>query len=120
MLVQPVRHRQCLAVIGDGEIMETRIASGDHHRFDIVAAVGFCRVRVQIALNVGERHQAGERVLLGGLDLAAAFAEFRRDLHKAERAVDVGLRVARDERAVLDPEQPVLVELEPARHRAIA
>ena len=51
-LVEPVGHGEGLAVVGDGDVLETRVVRGLCHGFDGVFAVGFGRVRVEIATQV--------------------------------------------------------------------
>ena len=67
-----------------------------------------------------ERHQIREGAPLGSLDLSPSLAQLGRNLDEAERLVDLGLGASGDQGAVVDAEQPVLVQFEPARHCAIA
>ena len=53
--VEPVGHRQRLAVIGDGDVLESGVARREHHRLEVVLAVRLGRVHVQVAAQVGER-----------------------------------------------------------------
>ena len=83
--VEAAGHRQRLAVIGDRDVLEARGPRRERHRLDVVLAVGRGRMQVQVAAEVGPRDQRGQRVALGGLDLAAMLAELRRDERQAER-----------------------------------
>ena len=53
--VEPVGHRQRLAVIGDRDVFEAGVARREHHRLEVVLAVGLGRVHVQVAAQVAER-----------------------------------------------------------------
>ncbi len=68
------------------------------HRLEVVAPVGGGRVHVEIAAQVGERDQAGERPADRGIDLAAILAQLGVDPGHAERFVDPSSRVAGDPR----------------------
>ena len=61
---------------------------------DVVLAVGFGGVHVQVAAQVGAIDQPGQRSRRGRFDLAARLAQLRRNPVEAERGVDVllGLR----------------------------
>ena len=119
-LVEPVGHRERLAVIGDGDVREAGGPGGERHGFGVGAAVGGGRVHVQIAAQVGERQQAWQCAALGGLDLAAVLAQLGRNVREAERPVDLFLRCARDELSVVVPVEAVFVELEAPLDGAIA
>ena len=95
-LVEPVGHRQRLAVIGDRDVGEAGVAGGARHRLGIGAAVGGGGVHVQIAAQIGEASRARQGAALGGLDLAAVLAQLRRDEGESERPVDVLLGAAGD------------------------
>lgn len=65
---------------------------------------------VQIALEVGALHQPGQGPLAGGLDLALALAQLRRDVGQAH-GLEHGLLGLAGHPA-LAPEHPVFVDLE--------
>ena len=86
VFVEAVGHRQRFAVVGDRQVAEAGVAGSNRHRFDIFAAVGFGRVRMDISADVGERNQIGKGAPLGCLDFAAPFSQLGRNLRKAERS----------------------------------
>src|SRR5204862_2217042 len=105
-------HRKGAAVVGDGEILETRCSRRLDHRFDVILAVSLSTVRVEISPHVLSRDEGRERAAGGRLDLAVSLAQLGADPCKAERLIDPFLRVAGDRVVVLGPEDPVLVELQ--------
>ena len=115
MLVEAVRHRERLAVIGNGQVLQPRVARRHRHRLDVFAAVGFGRVRVNVAANVFERDEVRQRALFGGFDLAAPFAQLGRDLRQTEGVVNLRFRPSGHERPVVHAKKTVLVQLESAR-----
>ena len=117
-LVEAVGHRQRLAVIGDGDVLQPGLARRHRHR----PRCRPCR-RSRWCACAGrradrrDRSRRGSRTRGGGLDLAAHLAQLRRNPVEAERRVDVLLALAGDRGLVGDAEQPVLVQLE-ARGRS--
>ena len=77
-------------------------------------------MHVQVALEVGERHQLGERVLARRLELAAALAQLGRDPRQAEPLVDRLLARAAQRLARFVVEDPVLGDVQAAADRALA
>ena len=73
-LVEPIGHRQRLAVVGDGDVLEARVACRGRHRAQLVLPVAFGRVRVQVAAQIAPIDEMWQGVRLGRLDLAAEFA----------------------------------------------
>ena len=88
MLVEPVGHRERLAVIGDRDVLQARRVRRARHRLDIGAAVGLGGVHVQVAAQIGVLDQARQRAGLGRLDLAAVLAQLGRHEGQPERRVD--------------------------------
>ncbi len=60
-LVEPVGHRQRLAVIGNGDVLEPGVARGQDHRLEVVLPVGLGRVHVQVAAQIGGLDERGSR-----------------------------------------------------------
>ena len=119
--VEPVRHRQRLAVIGDRQVVQAGGLCGARHR-------SRCR-RGRRSPSCGcagrpagrrAAPAAGSAPALGGLDLAAVLAQFRRHEREPERRVDPLLVLAGDSRVVVHAVQAVLVQLQPALDRAVA
>ena len=98
-LVEAVGHRQRLAVVGDGDVLEPRAAAAAGHLLERVAAVGLGRVHVQVAAEVAARQQPRQRAAPRPLDLAAVLAQLRRHPRQAERLVDRLLGLAGDPRS---------------------
>ena len=92
MLVQPVRHRERLAVIGDREILQARRERRTRHGFHIGAAVALSGVRVKVATEIGLLDQARQRASLGRLYLAAVFPELGRYEGQPQRGIQLPLR----------------------------
>ena len=93
-LVQAVGHRQRLAVIRDGDVLEAARARGRSHRRDVLLAVGLGRVHVQVAAQVRAVDQTWKLPGGGGVDLAPVFAKLRRNPRQAQRLVDAFLGLA--------------------------
>ena len=119
-LVEAVGHRQRLAVIGDRDVLQPRVARRGGHRPDVVLPVRLGGVHVEIAAQIGELDQTGQARGGGRVDLAAHFAQFGRHPLEAERRVDVLLALAGDAAVVVDPVEAVLVQLEAESDRAVA
>ena len=51
-LVEAVGHRERLAVIGDGDVLEPGVARRARHRLGVGAAVGRGRVHVEVAAQI--------------------------------------------------------------------
>ena len=120
MLVEAVRHRERLAVIGNRQVLQPGLARRERHRLDVFAAVGLGGVRVNVAADVLERDEVRQRAPLGRVDLAAPLAQLGRNLRQTERVVDLRLGPPGHERPVVDAKETVLVQLEPARDRSVA
>ncbi len=120
MLVEAVRHRERLAVIGDRQVFQSCLSRRERHRLDVVAAVGFGRVGVDVAADVLEPDQLRQRAPFGRLELAAPLAKLGRNLRETQRVVDVRLGPPGHERSVVHAKEPVLVQLEPARDGPVA
>ena len=67
-----------------------------------------------------ERDQPRQRAGLGRLDLAAILAQLRWNERQSQRLVDAFLGLPGHQRTIVDPVEPVLVELEAALDGAIA
>ena len=107
-------------MIGDGDVLEPRLARRRGHRPDVVLAVGFGAVHVEVAAQIGEIDEPRERAGRGGVELAAHLAQLGRNPVEAERGVDLLLALAGDANLVGDPEQAVLVQLEALADGAVA
>ena len=119
-LVESVRHRERLAVVGDGEVAQPRRLGGARHRFDAVPAVG--------------RGGVGSADLPADPAAAAAAGACRPPRprsHRGSRAAPAArtrgraprrhrLRRRRQSAVVVDAIEPVLVQLQSALDRAIA
>ncbi len=119
-LVQPVGHRQRLAVIGDGDVLEAAGPRRRGHR-------PRCRPCRRSRSCACEGRRAGRRDRPGGeapghrsVDLAPILAQLGRDPLEAERFVDAFLCLAGDFLVAFDAEQAVLVQLEAQADRAVA
>ena len=78
-LVEAVGHRQRLAVVGDRDVLVAEPVGGRGHRLERLAAVGLGRVHVQVAAQVGARHERGQRARSLRVELAAVLAQLRLD-----------------------------------------
>ena len=79
LFIQAVGHGEGLRMIGDGDVFVAQRAGGLGHFFERGAAVGFGGVHVEIAADVGELDQLGQAAFERGFDLAAVFAQLRRN-----------------------------------------
>ena len=70
---------QRLAVVGQDLVGVTARSGGLGHRLDRVDAVGPVGVAVEVAPEVGERHEVGQPTGQGGLDLAPVLAQLGLD-----------------------------------------
>ena len=119
-LVEAVGHRQRLAVIGDRDVLEAEPVRRCGHRLEVVLAVRRGRVHVQVAAQVGQRDERGQRP-------RAAPPRFRRGSRAARarptpcRAPGRCLPPSRRRLAVVvHTEEAVLVQLEAALDGAVA
>ena len=113
VLVEPVGHRERLAVVGDRDVAVAKPVRGGGHRLQIVAAVGDRRVHVKIAAQIGGSDRAAAaRRASGSVDFAAVLAKLGRHPRHPERLVNAFFGVTRDAAVVVDAEQAVLVQLE--------
>lgn len=94
--VEPVRHGERLAVIGDRHVVEARGAGAGGHLADAVLAVAFGRVQVQVAMQATALDESRQAVFERRLDFSARFAELGRHPVEAERAIDVLFPLAGD------------------------
>ena len=108
--VQAICHGECATVIGDGDVLIASIGRSPSHRFEIVTAVRCGRVHVEVAANVTERNEPGQRPSFCCFDLAAVFAELRLDEVQVQRRVDFGFGRSSDADVIGNPEEPVLVQ----------
>jgi hypothetical protein len=97
LFVQPVRHGDGLAVIGQRNIFVAQIFRGLRHLFDRVAAVGFDGVHMDVALQVGLRDERGQGVFFGGIDFAAAAGFNRAEPNALVRKTSVRCQATRAE-----------------------
>ena len=79
LFIQAVGHGERLGMIGDRDVFVAQRVRGLGHFFERRAAVGFGGVHVQIATDVGQFDQLRQTAFERGLDLAAIFAQFRRN-----------------------------------------
>ena len=119
-LVQAVGHRQRLAVVGDGDVLQAGVPRRRCHRSEIVFAVGLCGVHVQIAAQIRTFDETRKRARLRRLDLAAELAKLRRDPFESKRGVNLFFALTGDFCFVRATEKPVFVQLEPTADRAIS
>ena len=99
-------------MVGDRVVLQPAACGGGEHLLQCGHSVGQRRVGVQVAADVLDGHQVGQGAGQRGVDLAPVLAQRRRDPGQAEPRVDLLLGLRHDQRAVVDPEQPVLGELE--------
>ena len=118
-LVEAVRHRERLAVVGDREVAQAGRLRGARHRLDVVAAVGRGGVAVQVPLEIGELHQAGQRAR-SAASISPRFSRSSGGTKRGRARRRCRLRLAGDARVVVDAVQPVLVQLQAALDRAVA
>ena len=103
---RPARLRR-RRVIGDGEVAVAERPRRADHRLGRVAAVAPQRVRVQIALDVGQRDGRRERAAFRERDLVEAVPPLRRDPRQIERGVEIGFGGRRpDAAAAVDDARP--------------
>ena len=119
-VVQTVRHRQMLGVVGDRNISEPPCQRRLGHLADGVAAVGRIGVHVQIAANIRQRNQLRQRVRCRSLQFAAVLAQLGRDVVEIQRAIDLLLARGRDDHVVFQPQQGILAQRQPALDGALA
>ena len=107
-------------VVGDRHVGVAAVAARLGHLLQRVAAVGESRVRVQVAADVVDRDEVGERAVAGGLQLPPTLAQLGLDVGIAEALVDGLLGRAKRDLVALDVGDPVLGDREAARHRLLA
>ena len=76
---QVPRRRRMRRVVGDRHVLVAERDAALHHRFDRIAAVAPGRVHVQVAANVGARHERRQLAAACRGDFLVALANFRRD-----------------------------------------
>ena len=118
--VEPVGHGQRLAMVGHRQVLEAGSTRRPRHRLEVFLAVGGIGMAVQVAAQVLARDERWQRTPLGGFDLAAVLAQFRRDPRQAERGVDVLFAGPGHYHAIGQAGQAVLVQTQAERNRAIA
>ncbi len=69
MLIEAICHRQRLAVVGHGKILETGRPRRLRHGLEVRATVGGVRVAVQVTSKIRMVDQARETGIVGGGDL---------------------------------------------------
>ena len=90
MLVEPVGHRERLAVIGDGDVLQSPAARAARAIVSTSARPSVAvRVHVEVAAEIGTLDQPRQRSGLGRLDLAAVLPQFRRHERQPQRGIDV-------------------------------
>ena len=102
-LIQSVGHRQRLAVIGDGDVPMAHGVRRRGHRLEVVAAVGLGRVHVQVAAQVGIRHQAAADGRARPPPISPRSSRSAGSIQRQpERGVDGFLRLTGEARVVCD------------------
>jgi hypothetical protein len=120
MLVEAVRHRKRFAVIGNRQILESRFPRRQSHRFDVFTPVGFGGVRVDVAANVLEPDEVGQRALFRRFKLAARLPQLGRDLRQTEGFVNLRFGPSGHERPIVSTKEAVLVQFEPVRNSSVS
>ena len=120
LIIEAVGHGQRLRMVGDRDVFASLLAGAPRHRQDVMAAVGFRRMHVDVAAQIGERDQPRQRACLGGVDLSPQLAERRVDEGEAQRCVQAFLGLASHLVAGDDVEEAIFVQGEPAVQRALA
>ncbi len=87
--VEPLHHRQPWAVVGDRAVLVAARRARRHHLLERGAAVGPRGVHLQVAAQLLDAHELGQRARRGGLDLALVLAQLGRHPGEAERGVDL-------------------------------
>src|SRR5579871_379376 len=88
LVVHAVGHGEIFAVVGDGDVFQATGKSGLGHLADGVSTVGFGRVHVQVAVNVGEGDELRKRLGGGGFKFAGVFAQLGWDVVEVKGAID--------------------------------
>ena len=112
-LVEAVGHRQRLAVVGDGDVLMAEAVRRGGHRLEVVPAVGGGRVHVQVAAQIADGDERGQRAGDRRLDFAAMLAQLGLDPRHAERLVDAFLGLAGDLLVVVERKRPYSFSLKP-------
>ena len=89
--VQPARHRDALAMIGDRDILETSLPRAADHLDKRVLAVGVGGVHVEIATDLPLLEKDGEPPRGRQQDLVTPLTQFRGDPGEPQGCVDFGL-----------------------------
>ena len=89
--IQPARLDRAAAMIGDPEILETKLLRCRGHFLERTAAVTRGGVAVERAAKIFRFDQAWEFSRRGRLEFAAVLAQFRRNVIEIERAIQVRL-----------------------------
>ena len=77
-----------LRVIGNREVRVAELARRLHHARGGVAPVAPRRMRVQVAPDVGERHQLRQAIAIDDVELVAVFAQLGGNVRQLEAGVD--------------------------------
>ena len=118
--VESAGHGEGLAVVGDRDVVEPCRPRSNSHRLGVRAPIGRGRVHVEIAAQVLDGHEAGQRSLLRGRKLAAILPKFRRDQRQPQCFVNALFGLPGDPDVVVNAKQSVLVQLESALNGAVA
>ncbi len=78
-LIETIRHRQSLGMIGNSDVFVAQRARRFGHLFQRRAAIGLGGMHVQIAANVGKLDQLGQAASERSLDFAAILAQLGRN-----------------------------------------
>ena len=108
--IQAVGHGESFRVVRDGDVFVAQGAGGFGHFLQRGAAVGFGGVHMQVAADVGKLHQFREASFESRLNLAAVFAQLRRNPCEAQLGVHFLLGFARHALLIVHTEQPVFIE----------
>ena len=80
-----VAEAEARRVVGDRQVLVARVAGRDRHLLDRGGAVGRGRVAVQVAAQIGDLDQLGQRPDRRRLELAAVLAQLGLDVVQPEQ-----------------------------------
>ena len=125
LFVEPIRHRHRFRMVRNRDVFVTQLARRFRHFFDGIFPVACCRVHLQIALDVLQRQQVRQLVLLRCRDFAGVFPQLGRDIVQLEPRVNLFFGAPRHRLIALQRCQRVFIQRQshvvraPSQHHVV-
>ena len=118
-IIQSIRHRQILRMVGNGHVLVAAFPRGLRHFLNRVLPVGFDGMHVYIAAQVFHGDQLGQRMFLRRLNLSQTLAQLRRNIVQLQGRVNIFLSLTRHPFFIVQTNQAVLIQRQPHLQRPL-